>query len=597
MPSSFSAPDDFIAEFYTSAGAFRVHARRAWSPHGVDRFYRLLQRGHYNDTRVYRVVPTWVAQFGYAGDPSRQQAYAAIPDDPPRVAQNVRGTLSFSASYTSTKDHATNRTTELFINLQDHFELDALGFTPIASILDDGMTVVEGFYHDYGEMSDACRLHGFVPCNGPAEERILSEGNAYLDREFPRLTRIYGAAVVNTRPPRSASLYAPRTELHCHLDGSIPVKTLLNVSQRRKLHLPGLPGVPSSEEDIWVALNSISPVWRKFDLVNDIIGGDEQILFEMGLEFAARQAASNILYTEVRYDPVRAAVSRLGNTSINVENAVQAIEAGLREGSTRHGVEVYQLLCAMRGAPAEACFALARLAAAMRSGRLGGVVGIDLAGDELHFNNSRDHVEECFRYAKLELELNTTVHAGEMAGPEDVRSAVNVMLADRVGHGYSAIQDEELVALLKQRGMHLEACPAGHHNNLNATGAYLRYGLNFGLSTDDPAPYFANTSMGAIESLVQTKVGFSAANVSHARRNAFEARFAPSAARLALHKQTRSVDTVVDGGFDAALSMAIVASVALAGVLSWWAFTKWKQAVMRAWRVHARKAMAAQQAF
>ena len=157
----------------------------------------------------------------------------------------------------------------------------------------------------------------------------------------------------------------------------------------------------------------------------------------------------------------------------------------------------------MRGSPGAACFDHARLAAATRSGELGGVVGIDLAGDEYHFNNSKGHVVECFRYAKGELLLNTTVHAGEMAGPDDVRSAIEDMEADRVGQyanatfragtldhirltrpathacransathacrpprrssGYAATQDATVIELLRRTQTHLEACPAGNH--------------------------------------------------------------------------------------------------------------------------------------
>ena len=174
-------------------------------------------------------------------------------------------------------------------------------------------------------------------------------------------------------------------------------------------------------------------MWRWFDLVNEIIGGDEDTLAEVAEGFVAQQAAERVGYTEVRWDPVRPAVSHLANASISVEAAVRAVERGLRAGAERHGIEVHQLLCAMRGSPGAACFDLARLAAATRSGELGGVVGIDLAGDEYHFNNSKGHVVECFRYAKGELLLNTTVHAGEMAGPDDVRSAIEDMEADRVG--------------------------------------------------------------------------------------------------------------------------------------------------------------------
>ena len=220
------------------------------------------------------------------------------------------------------------------------------------------------------------------------------------------------------------------------------------------------------------------------------------------------------MYTEVRWDPVRPAVSHLANASISVEASVAAVARGLRAGSERHGIEVHQLLCAMRGSPGSACYAIADLAAATRSGEAGGVVGMDIAGDEYHFNNSANHVIECFRYAKQVHDLNTTVHAGEMAADEytDVSSAVEQMLADRIGHGYAAIEDTDTMELLVRSGVHLEACPAGKHNNLNATGVYRRWGLNFGLNTDDPAPYFPATydlgSLDAVEALVRSRLGF-----------------------------------------------------------------------------------------
>ena len=266
----------------------------------------------------------------------------------------------------------------------------------------------------------------------------------------------------------------------------------------------------------------------------------------------------------------------------------------------------------MRGSPGAACFDLAHLAAATRSGELGGVVGIDLAGDEYHFNNSRGHVEACFRYAKRELQLNTTVHAGEMAGPQDVRSAVEVMLSDRVGHGYSAIDDVGVLTMLMQRDVHLEACPAGHHNNLNATGVYQQYGLNFGLSTDDPAAYFANTSMGAVEALVRSRLGFSSADIARAHRHAYAAAFAPSAAAIVAQQRSAAdsasagdAGAVAAGDADSSgvgqLGLVLAASAVVVLAALWWAVTLWwgldlwsrRRARGRAWRGRATKAMAA----
>lgn len=83
-----------------------------------------------------------------------------------------------------------------------------------------------------------------------------------------------------------------------HLDGSVPPTSLLRVSQRRQLVLPGLGGrVPATVADIWTALESMGEHWQWFDLVNEIIGGDEATLEEIAEEFVDHQAANSISYT------------------------------------------------------------------------------------------------------------------------------------------------------------------------------------------------------------------------------------------------------------------------------------------------------------
>jgi cyclophilin family peptidyl-prolyl cis-trans isomerase len=216
--SELRAPTCFMARFITSVGAFTIEAHRDWSPYGVDRLYSLLRASYYDDTRIYRVVPGWVAQFGYSGVPLLQSVQTIIPDDPvvPNATgyptSNRRGVLAFSAAYDSAMTHATNRTTELYINLANHPQLDALGFTPIAIVTSGLEQTVDAFYAGYGEMSDACGLHGFRPCLGPAEADILGQGDAYLDDHFPNLTRILSAAVMPTSCVTGGAGSSPEVE-------------------------------------------------------------------------------------------------------------------------------------------------------------------------------------------------------------------------------------------------------------------------------------------------------------------------------------------------------------------------------------------------
>lgn len=171
------APDHFKARFETSQGNILVQAERDWAPVGADRFYNLVKSGFFNGDRFFRVVPNFVIQFGLNGDPNQSDRWrqAAIKDDPVKE-NNVRGSLTFAAS--AMPD---SRTTQLFINLNDNVMLDSKGFAPFGRVI-DGMKVVDQIYSGYGETPD--------------QGRIQSEGNAYLERAFPKLDYIKTAVIV-----------------------------------------------------------------------------------------------------------------------------------------------------------------------------------------------------------------------------------------------------------------------------------------------------------------------------------------------------------------------------------------------------------------
>ena len=177
------APDSFKVAFETSKGNFTVVAHRDWAPHGVDRFYHLVQLGFFNDARFFRVLSGFMAQFGMNGDPRVSAAWEplTIPDDSVKQS-NVRGMVTFAAG--SAPD---TRSTQLFVNYADNRNLDAMGFAPIGQVI-DGMAVVDSLYSAYGE--------GAPDGPGPSQERIAAQGNAYLTKGFPKLDYIKTARVV-----------------------------------------------------------------------------------------------------------------------------------------------------------------------------------------------------------------------------------------------------------------------------------------------------------------------------------------------------------------------------------------------------------------
>lgn len=180
--TSARAPEVYRVVFATTEGDFTVRVRREWAPRGADRFYNLARHGFYDGARFFRVVDGFVAQFGLSGEPRLDSLWRrhAIPDDPVR-ASNGRGTIAFASSGEDT------RTTQLFVNLRDNSRLDALGFAPIGRVV-EGMDVVDQLYAGYGE--------GAPRGAGPSQERIVREGNAYLEEEFPKLDYVEGTEVL-----------------------------------------------------------------------------------------------------------------------------------------------------------------------------------------------------------------------------------------------------------------------------------------------------------------------------------------------------------------------------------------------------------------
>lgn len=177
------APDRFTVRIETTKGDLLLDVDRSWSPHGADRFYNLVVHGFYDGCKFFRVIDGFVAQVGIHPDPkvSARWRNATIPDDPRRPdVSNVRGTVAFATAGPNT------RTTQIFFNLVDNSRLDAMGFTPFGKVRNP--EVLDRLFSGYGEGPPMGR--------GPDQSRIQAEGNAYLEREFPKLDAIVRARIV-----------------------------------------------------------------------------------------------------------------------------------------------------------------------------------------------------------------------------------------------------------------------------------------------------------------------------------------------------------------------------------------------------------------
>ena len=176
------APATFKVKFDTSKGPFVLEVHRDWAPHGADRFYNLVKNGFFDNNRFFRVISGFMVQFGISGDPRISAVWqdANIPDDPVKVS-NKRGYITFATAGPNT------RTTQVFINYADNNGLDRQGFSPFGRVI-SGMSVVDTFYAEYGE--------GAPQGNGPGQDQIQKEGNAYLIKNFPKLDYIKKATII-----------------------------------------------------------------------------------------------------------------------------------------------------------------------------------------------------------------------------------------------------------------------------------------------------------------------------------------------------------------------------------------------------------------
>ncbi len=113
-----------------------------------------------------------------------------MPDDPV-VESNEKGFVTYAMTGPDT------RTTQLYINLDDNTELDDQGFAPIGKIV-EGLDVVEQLYAEYDELAGG-------GMRGGNQGKILAEGNAHLDAEFPNLDKLNRAVITSELLPPPGS--------------------------------------------------------------------------------------------------------------------------------------------------------------------------------------------------------------------------------------------------------------------------------------------------------------------------------------------------------------------------------------------------------
>lgn len=245
----------------------------------------------------------------------------------------------------------------------------------------------------------------------------------------------------------------PKAELHCHLDGSVRLETMLDLAQQQgKMSVLPADSVEGLRDELRQveASGTLEAYLAWFDYTIPLLQ-TEAALRRTAYELAADNAVENVRYLEVRYSPILHVESDLSLEAVN-----DAVIEGLRRAEADFDITTSLIVCGLRDRFESASMRLAELAVEYQHE---GVVAFDLAGGEAG-NPPKGHLHAFYR-ARNNL-LNLTIHAGEAWGPDSIRQALFYCGAHRIGHGISLRKDPELMQYFADHRIPLEICPTSN---------------------------------------------------------------------------------------------------------------------------------------
>lgn len=273
----------------------------------------------------------------------------------------------------------------------------------------------------------------------------------------------------------------PKIELHVHLEGTVRPQTLLTLARRNNLPLPADSVAGLAELYRYRNLEHFVRVWI---MTTNVLRTREDFS-QIVLDYAAEAASHGAVYIEGIFSPAER-VAR----GVDWDEIFTGYCEGAERALAEHGVRIRLTPDLYRGLPIELAREVADRAVEYRER---GVVGLGLGG--LESSRPAEYYASAFAIARAG-GLGSVPHAGETLGPASIRSALDVLRADRIRHGIRAIDDPALVAELAERQVVLDVCPTS--NVAAGAVATLRQhplsrlaaaGVACSISTDDPAMF------------------------------------------------------------------------------------------------------------
>ena len=324
----------------------------------------------------------------------------------------------------------------------------------------------------------------------------------------------------------------PKIELHVHLDGAFSTEVLFRHLREKNAYdsLPIICVLPWDQSPWPVrqlvedcqnfnqfhslctcrGKQSLTEMIKCFEIFVPLVQGKLDLIEELSYDFCRRQAEQRVIYTECRYSPhfLAEGASLTGSKPVDATPVFHAVTRGLRRGSSEYGIVVNQILCCITWRPDWADEVI-EIASAFRDDYPCAVVGVDIAAGEEHFDAERFphlHLPHVKAMQKAQdLNLNITMHAGEVGSTDNIKLAITTYGATRIGHGYRVVEDLELMDEIREKKIHLEVCPTSSRETggWEVTGqndwtkhpcvTMIANNISVTFNSDDPAVF--NTSL------------------------------------------------------------------------------------------------------
>lgn len=331
-----------------------------------------------------------------------------------------------------------------------------------------------------------------------------------------------------TQISRSFIEQLPKTDLHCHFDGSIRINTVIELAKRHKIPIYSTePSVLMEHMKYGRVRQSLVEYLAGFEPLVGVLQHADDIERAF-YEVCEDAALENVRHLELRYCPYLHTQKGLSQKEV-VEACIRA--AGKAEQN--FNMTVRHILCGLKQEPHTSNFAVAKLASLYCNQ---GVVGFDLAGPEIGFP-IKDHAQ-ALQWAQAH-NMFITIHAGENSGPENIFEAIHEAKAQRIGHGTSLLRDNQLLNYVIEHRIGIESCPLSnwHTGSVKSLDAhpikeFLKRGVLVSINTDNRL--CSDTTITKELCAMVEHVGMGLDDIKNLLANGFKSAFLPNETKAKL---------------------------------------------------------------